>query len=458
MFNDFDYRSVKLEEIFLDYQNPRIVTPNRLKTQDAIVSYMFAHTKLLSFIQKIFREGKNRGAETPYIIKSGDHYVVVEGNTRIAAYKLLTGLLKAPPEYAGKIPAISKEMKEDLLSVSCSIAPDRDTLSPIMANAHFGLGDKSKWGYLGSRKAVYDEWKSGKTIDKLSEVFNKNRNEIINYLMEYTLYLEALKFDWTQKQKEQLIDPEIKFNPPVRFLQGSSHKEKMGIEYDTENIKIIFKDDLSRKKYKHLIYKLVLNLGKGLKAISSYEDVFKDFTTSSPLGGQKDQSSEENDQSPETGEDDNSSDDRDLSPSPPKEDPKPAPKPKPLKNALFSYESSSNSELLINLANEARRLSIKQFPCAGTFLLRNIVEAILKELIVKNDANGENNNISLESALGLCMGQKINIPKEDKKILGEFRTHHLNYLNLGAHGNIVPNENKLRMARDCIALFVRKYG
>jgi hypothetical protein len=41
-----------------------------------------------------------------------------------------------------------------------------------MASAHFGTGDKSKWGYLGSRKAVYDEWKSGKTLPKLAKLFN----------------------------------------------------------------------------------------------------------------------------------------------------------------------------------------------------------------------------------------------------------------------------------------------
>lgn len=455
MFSDFDYKTIKLEEIMLDYQNPRIVTPSPLKTQEEIVAYMFEHTDLMDLISKIAREGKNKGAERPYIIASGKNsYTVIEGNTRITAYKILTGLLNVPAGFEGRVPAISDEMKVDLLSVDCTIAPDRDTLFPIMTNAHFGRGDKSKWGYLGSRQAIYKELVAGKNIDEIAELFEISPSEVRRYIIEYKLYLEAIKLRWTLKEKQKLLDPAIAFNPPIRFLQTKGHKEKVGIEYDLDNLNIVFENNIAKQKFQHLIKKLVINPHKGLGATAEYDSVFKDFTTSSPLGGQKDKSSEENDQSPETGEDDNSSDDRDLSPSPPK----PAPKPKPLKNALFAYESSSNSELLINLANEARRLSIKQFPCAGTFLLRNIVEAILKELIVKNDANGENNNISLESALGLCMGQKINIPKEDKKILGEFRTHHLNYLNLGAHGNIVPNENKLRMARDCIALFVRKYG
>ena len=110
-----------------------------------------------AFTKKIASEGKNVGAERPYVIKKGPGYVVIEGNTRVAAYKLLTGLIKPPKDYAGTVPHVSDAAKKHLLNIDCSIAPDRDALMPIMASAHFGTGDKSKWGYLGSRKAVYDD-------------------------------------------------------------------------------------------------------------------------------------------------------------------------------------------------------------------------------------------------------------------------------------------------------------
>lgn len=68
------------------------------------------------------------------------------------AYKLLTGLIAPPKEYAGTVSVISSAAKKALLSVDCGIAPNRDPLLPIMVNAHFGLGDKSEWGYLGSER------------------------------------------------------------------------------------------------------------------------------------------------------------------------------------------------------------------------------------------------------------------------------------------------------------------
>jgi hypothetical protein len=97
------------------------------------------------------------------VVKTGTHYTVIEGNTRIAAYKVLTGLINVPSEFGASAPHVSQSAKTSLLTIDCSIAPSRDAFLSIMASAHFGLGDKSKWGYLGSRKAVYDEWKTGKS-------------------------------------------------------------------------------------------------------------------------------------------------------------------------------------------------------------------------------------------------------------------------------------------------------
>ncbi len=162
MYSAFEFKNIPLQDILLDDRNPRIVTQTRLSNQNDILAYLYEHEDLEEFIKKIATEGKNFCAERPYVVRKGTEYVVVEGNSRIAAYKVLSGLLKAPSSVS--TPHISDKAKEDLKTVECSIAPDRETLLPIVARAHFGLGDKSRWGYLGSRKAVYDDWKSGTSI------------------------------------------------------------------------------------------------------------------------------------------------------------------------------------------------------------------------------------------------------------------------------------------------------
>jgi hypothetical protein len=290
MYEKFKYESVPLKDIALDDRNPRIVTQTPLASQGEIVSYLYENEDLESFIKKISSEGKNAGAERPYVVKKGAGYVVIEGNTRIAAYKLLAGLIKPPKDHEGTVPHISEATKKHLQNVDCSIAPDRDALMPIMASAHFGTGDKSKWGYLGSRKAVFDEWKAGKTLPKLAKLFHVTQGDIKDLILEYQIYLKALGLQWTHTEKEILLKPNLAFNPPVRFLQTSGHREKVGITYDSANLKVVFDNKEAEKKFKHLIGKLVINPSKGLGATATYDAVFADYgaaAAAKPTGGKK---------------------------------------------------------------------------------------------------------------------------------------------------------------------------
>ena len=140
MYELFKYEKVDLSQIRLDSQNPRIVTQSALTTQEKILEYLFSHEELSLFLVKIVTEGLNQGAELPYVVDDGGTYVVLEGNRRIASYKVLTGQLKAPPSYANTVPKVSDALKAQLKKLNVSIAPDRDSMLPIMASAHFGLG------------------------------------------------------------------------------------------------------------------------------------------------------------------------------------------------------------------------------------------------------------------------------------------------------------------------------
>jgi hypothetical protein len=445
MFAGFRYDSLALRDIALDEKNPRIVSQTPLTTQKQILSYLYENEDLEGFIKKIASEGKNLGAERPYVVKKGSGYIVVEGNTRIAAYKVLTGIMTPPHEYAGTVPHISDTTKKNLLNIDCSIAPSHDALMPIMASAHFGMGDKSKWGYLGSRKAVYDEWKSGKNLAKLAKLFKVTQGDIKDLILEYQLYLKALNLPWTKKEKDVLLKPDLAFNPPVRFLQTSGHKDKIGISYDTANLKVIFAKDAD-KKFKHLLKKLVINPVRGMGATATYDAVFSDYDEAT--GKSKSSTSKSGSgtssggKSSVTGTSSGGTATGSGSPKP---------------KGLFAYPVTVNSGLLKQLMTEAKDIRCNKFPAAATFLLRNIVEAILKHIIEVQKANKTGGTLDLENCLNICASNHINLPTTDKKILSEFKKDHLSFLNLGAHGNLIPNETRVLQARDTIDQFVKKY-
>jgi hypothetical protein len=445
MYAGFKYASLPLKDIELDERNPRIVSQKQLSNQNEILAYLYENEELEAFIKKIASEGKNFGAERPYVVKKGTGYIVIEGNTRVAAYKVLTGLIKPPQDYS--VPHISDATKTSLLSVDCTVAPNRDALMPIMASAHFGMGDKSKWGYLGSRKAIYDEWKDGKTLAKLAKLFKVPQGEIKDLILEYQLYLKALALNWTNQEKEVLLKPAVAFNPPVRFLQTSGHKDKMGISYDTANLKVVFAHDAG-KKFKHLLRKLVITPVRGLGATASYEAVFADYgTTASKAStakssGTKASSSSSASSNPSSG---GGSSGTAAGAS--------AAKP----GSLFGYAPKMNNALVTQLMKEAKEINCKKYPAAATFLLRNIVESILKHIIDTQNANPAHQMLDLEKSISLCMSNKVTLAATDIKVLKEFLKHHVSYLNLGAHGNVIPNADRVNGARDCIDQFVKKH-
>lgn len=432
MFDKFEYKTVELSSIKLDVRNPRLVTRQPLNSETEIVEYLFQHESLADFMSKIAQEGRNIGAERPYLVPDGDNYIVIEGNTRIAAYKLITGSLEPPAKFAGKVPAVSPKLKNSLLTIESSIAPSRDDLLPIMANAHFGLGDKSKWGYLGSRKAVYDEWSSGKKVAQIAAAFGRRKGQIRDLILEYSLYLKSLSFEWSEEAREILEDPSVEFNPPVRFLQGQGHKEKVGLVLDRENLKIVYTTPEAAARLQHLLNKLVIHPTKGLGATASFDAVFADFKPPPK-------------EPPKGGPDKTSPDDSDKNPAP------------KLKNgALFNYPVTLHNNLLIQMGKEAAKLNCNTYPAAGTFLLRSFLESILQHLIDEQGANPDGKMLSLETSLNLCTSKSVTLHGDDKKILAEFRKTHLDYVNLGAHGSIVPNATRLFAARDCLDQFVKR--
>jgi len=446
MYSNFEYASIPLEKISLDVKNPRLVTPKPLKKQEEILEYLYEHEDLDVFIKKISGEGRNIGAERPYVVKKGNGYTVVEGNTRIAAYKVLSGLMKPPSGHAASVPSISEENRKLLLDVECTIASSRDDLLPIMASAHFGLGDKTKWGYLGSRKAIYDEWASGRSIPQLAKAFRQTQGEIREFILEYKLYQAALACKWTKEEKARLLDPRVQFNPPVRFLQTQGHKNQVGLKYDKTNLEIQFENNEAKSKFRHLVNKLVVQAEKGLGATASYDEVFADYIPPKKSGTQSETTGAPGSGPSKMGGGGSAAGKGSGGPKGGKTKP----------TALFSYPATKNNTLLHQLMKEAKTINARSHPAAATFLLRNILETILREIIEEKNFNPDGKKLSLETAMNLCLSKAKNLPADDVKVIKDINNTHLDYLNMGAHGGLVPNFERVKTVRDSVDQFVKR--
>lgn len=223
----------------------------------------------------------------------------------------------------------------------------------------------------------------------------------------------------------------------------------MGISYDTLNLKLVFAGD-AESKFKHLLKKLVIEPVKGLGATATYDAVFVDYgsgskTTTAGSGGAAGSGSTAGGASGGKAS---------SAAAGAKAGAKTTAK---KTNALFGYEPTMTNALVVQLMKEAKDIDAKKFPASATFLLRNIVESVLKHIIDDQKANKKGSTLDLEASLNLCKSNAVALPNTDKKILTQFQKDHLSYLNLGAHGNVIPNADRVAAARDCIDLFIKKY-
>jgi hypothetical protein len=413
MYNQLKLATLQLDKIILDPKNPRLVSLKKGSTEYEIVEYFFRHEDLLGFIKRIVADGKNSAAERPYVYKSGKKFVVAEGNTRIAAYKVITGMVVPAKEWLTQLPMISDEFKKELLLVDVSISPSRELLAPIKARLHFGRGDKAVWSWLSSRKEIYEEYNRLKSISAVAGVFDRSQAEITEFLLEYDLYLESLKLKWNASETAVLTEPRLEFNPPVRFLQTQGHKEKVGVSYDKNTIKIVFADSEAKKKLKHIVQKLVINKTKGIGATATYDEVFADYVAPGPSKQALPNASSSGSSATVKGPPHS----RASVPTAPPPPMQPSSRPAVLKaGRLFDCKPSTAHPLLEQLFAEAAELDCRKYPGAGAMLLRCIIEATFKKLISANNLDPAGSVNTINNAVSLLISeQKSPLTKEEKR-------------------------------------------
>ncbi|WP_425417348.1 hypothetical protein [Oricola indica] len=461
---DFKLEDIDTATISLDLENNRIVG-DPPKNEQEIVDYLYKHEDLRRMLADVSANGVNPAAELPYLVPAGSGYLVIEGNTRVTTYRLLSGSLQPPAHLAGIVPKVSDEIKQGCKRVRCAIAQNREQLKPLQAEAHFGRGAKSPWSYLGSRQAVYRDWKSGLIIDRLADIYRSKPAEIRSFLIQYDLYLKVLALDWSAGELEKLKEPNLQFNPPVRFFDTSANRQRVGVEFDTIECRVNLVGEEADGKLKHLIRKQLLEKGNSITATSTYDEIFADYTPpkkpdsgqsdgGSQGGGQSDGGSQGSGSASSDGSSEKESGEGDgTQPSGAAETSGAHSRRKPY--ALFDYRPVKTSQAWAQMLKEARALNCKNYPVAGAGLLRSIIEYVLKGIIDDKNLNPKGKDHTLVSALDLVLSAQV-LSAKHKRILVAFRRDsYPEHLNLLLHGNRKAHHTKILQIRDAIDEFIK---
>ncbi len=129
-------RDVTVESLKLDPKNPRLPERVRGKSQSEILDYLFRHAVLEELAESYMDHGYFRN-EPLIVIEDGElGNVVIEGNRRLAALKILRGVPEAD-ELEFTIEALSEKVGQ-LKEIPCYFVPSREEVSAYIGFRHIG--------------------------------------------------------------------------------------------------------------------------------------------------------------------------------------------------------------------------------------------------------------------------------------------------------------------------------
>lgn len=133
--SDYQLKEVKVDDLILDQENPRIPHSLHGGTEDKVIQYMIEHASITEIMESISENDYFPG-EPIIVVPEGDKYIVIEGNRRSTALKLLhnPGLAN---KQKNKIQEISQRPNgKKPVEVPALIAKDRNEVQSYLGFRH----------------------------------------------------------------------------------------------------------------------------------------------------------------------------------------------------------------------------------------------------------------------------------------------------------------------------------
>lgn len=193
---------MKLEDLYLDPKNPRLTGDTYTVTdQDKILKCLWNQFNVSEISDSIVTSGEFWKHEPLIAVRESGRLIVIEGNRRLAAVKLLTSPATQKRIGASGVPAISKKLEQDLSEL------------PVIETTR-----ESVWDFIGFKHVNGpQEWDSiakAEYIARIHEDYDVPLTDIAKAIGDRNATVERLYHGLKvlhQAQKAGVFNPEDRF-------------------------------------------------------------------------------------------------------------------------------------------------------------------------------------------------------------------------------------------------------
>ena len=269
---------IKAGSLQLDAKNTRIPSDRRSDDQRGLLHELLEHEDVKSLASSIAKLGLFPN-ERLVVVPSGRRFVVLEGNRRLAAIRLLLNPELAPTDglvrYFRGLSA-----KADLAALGTlevAIVPSRIAAAPILAALHIG-DSKRRWSSLQQARFYRELADEGQTPVEIAEELGVTLGEVRSYLRTEQLYRLALTFEYDPEIRRRLEDSKFPLTTLERFIESKVGRKFLGIELDDEQG---FRGVVHPDRFKAVLTRVAKDIAvtQGLTRNINNEDGFREYVS-----------------------------------------------------------------------------------------------------------------------------------------------------------------------------------
>lgn len=356
----------------LDVRNPRLPPRTSVPTQLELIAELIAHENVYALAKRIVERGYYRH-ELPIAVEEHGKTVIVEGNRRLCALKLLISPNLAPESERRKYRKLSvKASIASIRKIPVLIAPNREASAPPIQSKHTRREVES-WEPAMQARFYADRIADGESIDDLSQEYAITPSAIMDFLQNYQMYQVACALDLPPDVALKVRDArEFPLTNLERVFRNSEASAFLGISFDTNRQ---LKGTVPVAEFKKAFGKVVTDVALGrvnsrnLNTSEEFKKYLTTFGPDAPDRTQKGAFSAKDLIGPGRGK----------AAVTPKNVPQPSPKPQKPQAALLAktFVCGIDDVRINSIVRELKKVSAEDCPNAAALTLRGFVDLVI---------------------------------------------------------------------------------
>lgn len=388
-YSDWEQRKLSVDAIRLDKQNPRLPEDMLNESQTSIIRYMVEEFKILEIAKSITKNGFFIN-ELPIAAKEGKHFVVVEGNRRITALKLLRNPDLAPPRKKHTYARLAEDVDvTQWEKLSMYIAPSKEAVAPILIARH-GSEMTSPWQRIMKMRFLAGDVLRKIPYEEIANRYSVPLAEVRTAAVTMLVREMVREADIDDIKKDNYLSEKFQTSTLTRFIETSSFLKKTGLQVNGASLQY----EIPKNEFLQIILRMFKDIAD--ETITSRNDVDERNKYISDIfekitSGKREKNAFEAEPS---------------EPDPDKQEPrKPRPRRRVEKLIPDTLEFNTGSLKLNELIKEGQKMSVGAYPHAGGLLIRTILDLAVQRLYHINEALDETEDLN---GLTLGLTKRIN--------------------------------------------------